>query len=210
MSKDLGARLRAARMAIYPEVNQREVAKSLEVSPSSVNLWEHGKTEPNAETLATLARMYKVSTDWLLGTSDDKGQGARVSKPQPQPLIFTVPVVPEASLRQWNLSIQTEQLQTAVLYPAGTAAGMIVSTDALTSTCPTGCYAVISKSHKVGVGSVVLASVDHISELVLRRLVRDGGDDLLIADDSRYPTYRLAGQTQIIGRVTEVTVRKSL
>lgn len=209
MSKDLGARLRAARMAIYPEVNQREVAKSLDVSPSSVNLWEHGKTEPNAETLATLARMYKVSTDWLLGTSDDKGQDARVSKPQ-APLIFTVPVVPEALLRQWNLSIQTEQLQTAVLYPAGTAAGMVVSTDALTSTCPTGCYAVISKSHKVGVGNVVVAVVDRVSELVLRRLVRDGGDDLLIADDSRYPTYRLAGQTQIIGRVTEVTVRKSL
>ena len=207
MKTILGQRLRAARLAIYPEITQRSVAKTLEVSPSSVNLWEAGKTEPSADALVTLAKMYNVSTDWLLGVADDKH---KILRPGSAPLIFSVPVVPPAALRQWHLNIPTEQLQTSVLYPAGTAAGMVVASDALTSTCPTGCYAVVSKGHTVGPGNIVLASIDKVADPVLRKFVREGGDDLLIADDSRYPTYRLADSAQIIGRVTEVTVRKFL
>ncbi len=207
MKSILGQRLRAARLAIYPEITQRSVAKQLEVSPSSVNLWEAGKTEPSAEALVTLAKMYNVTTDWLLGMADDRNKALRTGS---APLIFTVPVVPPAALRQWHLNIPTEQLQTSVLYPAGTAAGMVVASDALTSSCPTGCYAVVSKGHTVGPGNIVLASIDRVADPVLRKFVREGGDDLLIADDSRYPTYRLADSAQIIGRVTEVTVRKSL
>lgn len=207
MKSILGQRLRAARLAIYPEITQRSVAKQLEVSPSSVNLWEAGKTEPSAEALVTLAKMYNVTTDWLLGMADDRNKALRTGS---APLIFTVPVVPPADLRQWHLNIPTEQLQTSVLYPAGTAAGMVVASDALTSSCPTGCYAVVSKGHTVGPGNIVLASIDRVADPVLRKFVREGGDDLLIADDSRYPTYRLADSAQIIGRVTEVTVRKSL
>lgn len=208
MKTVLAQRLRAARVAIYPEITQRAVAKHFDVSPSTVNLWEAGKTEPSAHDLVELARMYGVTTDWLLGFA--QGDGKIITRGDTSPPIFTVPVVPASALRQWKLTIQTELLQTSSLYPAGTAAGMLVASDALTSTCPTGCYAVVSKGHTVSPGNIVLASITKVGDPVLRKFVREGGDDLLVADDGRYPTYRLSESATIIGRITEVTIRKSL
>lgn len=206
MKSLLSQRLRAARQALHPEVTQREVAKRLKVSPSAVNLWEAGKTEPSAEDLVEMARWYQVSTDWLLGLEAATKPGKLAVKPP----IFTVPVVPPSSLVRWQLNIITELLQTTVLYPAGTAAGMLVASDALTNSCPTGCYAVVSKGHTVNPGNVVLAAVDKASDPVLRKYVREGRDSLLVADDVRYPSYRMDDGVHIIGRVTEVTVRKML
>ena len=187
----LAQRLRAARQAITPEITQRDVAKHLNLSPSTVNLWEAGKTEPNASTLAELSRWYHVSCDWLLGVESGKqvAIGSKAEAP-----FHAVPVVPPSAMARWHWEAVAELLQTAVAYPPQTAAAMLVASDALTSACPTGCYAVINKA----------------SEPVLRKYVREGGDDLLVADDTRFPTYRMDEGVRIIGRVTEITVRKML
>lgn len=56
----------------------------------------------------------------------------------------------------------------------------------------------------------MLAIISKASEPVLRKYVREGGDDLLVADDTRFPTYRMDEGVRIIGRVTEITIRKML
>lgn len=56
----------------------------------------------------------------------------------------------------------------------------------------------------------MLAVISKASEPVLRKYVREGGDDLLVADDIRFPTYRMDEGVRIIGLVTEITIRKSL
>ncbi len=203
----LAQRLRAARTAITPAITQRDVAKRMNLSPSAVNLWESGKTEPGATDLAELSRWFQVSTDWLLGVDSDKLPAKRHSDAPP---IHAVPVVPPTTLVRWHWDAVTELLQTAVAYPANTAAAILVSTDALSSTCPTGCYVVVSKGHDVKAGQVVLAVLSKASEPVLRKYVREGDTELLIADDMRYPSYRLDDGVKIIGRVTEVTIRRVL
>lgn len=208
MKPILAQRLRAARAAIHPEITQRQIAKEMEVSPSAVNLWEAGKTEPSASDLAKLAGRYKVSTDWLLGV--DESTRPAVKRESNTPSVYTVPVVTPNSLVRWHWDSVLELLQTSVAYPPQTAAAMLVSTDALNSSCPTGCYAVVSKGHNAEPGQVVLAMVGKANEPVLRKYIREGGDDLLVADDTRYPTYRMEDGVKIIGRVTEVTVRKML
>lgn len=201
----LSQRLRAARQAIHPEVTQRQVAARLKLSPSAVNLWEAGKTQPKAEHLAELSRWYSVSTDWLLGVESERRLATKARPP-----LHTVPVVSPSALVKWHWDSVIELLQTAVAYPAGTAAGMLVATDALASDCPHGAYAVISKAHNCRIGQVVLASVGRASEPVLRRYIREAASELLIADDTRFPTFRLDDGVRILGRVTEVTVRKVL
>jgi transcriptional regulator with XRE-family HTH domain len=209
MKSTLAQRLRAARTAINPQITQRDVAKRMNLSPSAVNLWESGKTEPSASDLAELSRWFQVSTDWLLGV-DDATRPATRARHSETPLIYTVPVVPPTALVRWHWDTVTDILQTAVAYPANTAAAILVSSDALTSTCPTGCYAVVSKGHDVKAGQVVLAVLSKASEPMLRKYVREGGTELLIADDMRYPSYRLDDGVKIIGRVTEVTLRRVL
>jgi SOS-response transcriptional repressor LexA len=207
MKSILAQRLRAARQAIFPAITQRDVAKKLHRSPSAINLWEAGKTQPSAEDLAELSRWFEVSADWLLGV--DTAHVA-IRKGTIGPPVFTVPVVEASALLRWRWDSVMELLQTSVSYPRNTAAGLLVSSDALTSTCPTGCYAVISKAESARPGQIVLASVSRAGEPVLRKYVREGPDELLVADDTRYPSYRLRDGIKIIGRVTETTVRKKL
>lgn len=176
----------------------------MNLSPSAVNLWEKGKTEPSATDLATLSQWFDVSVDWLLGV------GAKATTKSARPPVHVVPVVAAVSLIRWNWEAVAEYLQTAVLYPSQTAAAVLVASDALSAACPAGAYAVISKAHPVTPGSVVLAHLGRASEPVIRRLVHEGRDDLLVADDTRYPSYRLDDGAKIIGRVTEVTVRRTL
>jgi transcriptional regulator with XRE-family HTH domain len=205
MKSILAQRLRAARQAIHPVVTQRDLAKKLHRSASAINLWEAGKTQPSAEDLAEISQWFEVSADWLLGVDTTTTAPRRVGVSPP---IFTVPVVPAASLLRWRWDSVMELLQTAVAYPRNTAAGLLVSSDALTSACPTGCYAVISKADTARPGQIVLAAVSRAGEPVLRKYVREGPDELLVADDTRYPSYRLNDGIRIIGRLTETTVRR--
>lgn len=188
---------------MHPPVLQREIAKRFQVTPGAVCLWERGRTEPSASVLADLARLYGVSVDWLVGLSDQR-------KAATEHPLFTVPLVSTRALAHWKLDKVLGLLQTSVSYPMGTAAAMLVSTDALTSSCPTGSYAVVSRTHKPAPGCVVLASTGKVSEPILRRYVTEGGDHLLLADDARWPTAKLASAFKVVGCVVEVTLRKRM
>ena len=207
MSNELAKRLRAARKAIHPEMTQKDVAQKFGRHASAITLWENGTNSPSPMQLLELSKMYNVSLEWLLG--EDVPQVSRHA-PSAKGVMHSVPVVPMIALLRWKWDVVAELLQTGVAYPENTAAAVVVPNDALNTTCPFGSYAVISKAHTPDHGQVVLVAMNRVAEPVLRRFVREGGDELLIADDVRYPTYRLSDGAQIIGRVTEVTIRKML
>jgi len=46
---------------------QDEAAKEIGKTKGTVSKYENGKLQPDLETLATLANLYGVSVDWLLG-----------------------------------------------------------------------------------------------------------------------------------------------
>ncbi|MFA5630303.1 MAG: helix-turn-helix domain-containing protein [Porticoccaceae bacterium] len=204
MNNILAPRLRAAREAITPKVSQREVAKRVGLTPAAVNLWETGKTEPSASNLAELARWYKVSTDWLLGVEVIKP--ARAAEAD----MLAVPLVAPIELAKWRLNNSQGRIQTMGDYPAGTAAAVMITNDALASICPAGSYAVISKAHTAEPGSVVMAVIADSKEPILRRLVSDGGIELLVADDTRFQTHNVQDGARIIGRAIEVVTHKVL
>lgn len=200
-----GQRLRSAREAVHPPVTQRQVATRLGVSFSAVNLWEQGNTFPKFEYLVELSKWFGASTDWLLGIEQSpRKQVALASGTQ---LIHSVPVVAPQSLNRWHWDVAIGAVQTELVYPERTAAAIIVSSDSLASIVMPGDFAVLSKSHQSEPGNVVLAAIGRASEPVLRRYIREGGDDLLVADDQRFPTHRLDEGTRIIARLVE-TVRR--
>lgn len=47
---------------------QREVAKEIKISHSTIANYETGRTEPDIENLGKLADFYGISLDWLVGT----------------------------------------------------------------------------------------------------------------------------------------------
>ena len=203
----LGRRLRTAREALISKVTQRDVAKKLNLSPSAIHLWEAGKTDPGSTNLREMSKLYNISTDWLLGLGDSK---SAISANQDSAPIHLVPVVQLSDMMRWRWEPAQEHLQTTLTYPAQTAAAFLVTTDALNSVCPAGCLAVVSKAHEPVPGCVVLVAVGQSQEPILRKLIREGGDDLLIADDTRYSTHRADKSSKIIGVVTEACMRKTL
>lgn len=60
----LGARIAALRR--HKGMSQEKLAQALGVSPSAVGMYEQGRREPSGAMLVTLARLFGVSTDYLL------------------------------------------------------------------------------------------------------------------------------------------------
>lgn len=50
-------------------LNQKQFANEIFISPSAVSQYETGRTMPSRETLERIAKYFDVSTDYLLGTS---------------------------------------------------------------------------------------------------------------------------------------------
>ena len=46
--------------------SQKELAGHLEISPSAVGMYEQGRREPSGQQIVQLARLFGVSTDYLL------------------------------------------------------------------------------------------------------------------------------------------------
>lgn len=76
----IGQRIAALRREAA--MSQAELAALLQVSPSAVGMYEQGRREPSADTLVSLARIFKVSTDYLLtgqpSGADDRDAMARI------------------------------------------------------------------------------------------------------------------------------------
>lgn len=53
-------------------LSQKLLASQLYVSQQSVWKWEMNESSPNPETIAKIAEIFDVSTDYLLGRTDQK------------------------------------------------------------------------------------------------------------------------------------------
>lgn len=52
------------------KITQRELANLLNLSPSTIAMYETGQRKPDFETLQKIADFFDVSTDYLLGRTD--------------------------------------------------------------------------------------------------------------------------------------------
>ncbi|SFX78080.1 Helix-turn-helix [Thermoactinomyces sp. DSM 45891] len=66
----LGERLKKARLRT--KLMQKEAAEQIGISNVTLSHYEKGDRNPDPDTLAKLANLYKVSVDWLLGRSADQ------------------------------------------------------------------------------------------------------------------------------------------
>ncbi|MCM1305711.1 MAG: helix-turn-helix domain-containing protein [Bacteroides sp.] len=52
-------------------ISQAKLAKAIGVNQSAIALWENGNRKPNSDAIIDLAAYFEVTTDYLLGVSDD-------------------------------------------------------------------------------------------------------------------------------------------
>ena len=54
------------------DLTQEELAEKLNISQKSISKYETGARKPSFETLTEMAKLFNVSTDYLLGISDSR------------------------------------------------------------------------------------------------------------------------------------------
>ena len=62
-------------------ISQAMLSAQIGVSQGSISQWEIGKTEPDIENVLKLADLYGVSTDYLLGRTDNPLSAVPVDTP---------------------------------------------------------------------------------------------------------------------------------
>ena len=67
---DIGSRIKELRAS--QKITQNEFAERLGVSKSAISSYENGSRLPSYEILIKISRIFKVSTDYLLGCIDEK------------------------------------------------------------------------------------------------------------------------------------------
>lgn len=73
----IGDRIKKERIA--KSITQKELSKLLDVSPSTIGMYEQNRRQPDSETLKKLANFFNVSTDYLLGRTDIKNPSDEIS-----------------------------------------------------------------------------------------------------------------------------------
>ncbi len=76
--KQIGSRIRKLRNA--QGWTQGELAEKLEISPSTVGMYEQGRRKPDGEMLVKLCEVFSVSTDSLLGVSEPTREATDIIK----------------------------------------------------------------------------------------------------------------------------------
>lgn len=66
----IGERLRQLRL--QSNLTQDELGKSLNLSTSTISMYENNSREPDINTLIKLSRFFGVTTDYILGISEHK------------------------------------------------------------------------------------------------------------------------------------------
>lgn len=63
------------------KISQRDLGKMLGRTRNSVSQWELGKQVPGVVDIGEMCRIFRVSSDYLLGLSDDRREPAWISDP---------------------------------------------------------------------------------------------------------------------------------
>ena len=217
----IGARLAHLRGAM----NQREFAKRIGVSQSTVARWEINKVSPDARELRRICEAFAVETTWLL---DGKGSPPKrtgksdtiTPDAESQPFV----VVPRLRARaiaddepDFELGQSTEGLVMlstddveSIGVPSSHLAIVRLESDAMAPTINAGDEVIIDRTEKTLRSGIWMFALGN--ELIAHGVqMQPDGSAVLLSDNKRYrPTPLAADQLAgiVIGRVLRVRMKK--
>jgi len=62
------------------QISQKDLAKKLNLSPSTIAMYETEKRKPDSETLERMSNYFDVSIDYLLGLTDERSSADKIKK----------------------------------------------------------------------------------------------------------------------------------
>lgn len=184
-------------------ISQKELASKLFVSQQAVGKWERNETTPNPEAILTMAKIFSVSTDALLGDST----------PPPSTGGTWVPVLGEVAagipIEAVEDIVDYEEIDSA-LAATGDFFGLRIKGSSMEPRIREGDVVIVRKQDDADTGDTVVALVNGDSATVKRLKKEADGSMWLLPNNPAYdpqhftPTEILEKPVHIIGKVVEL------
>jgi SOS-response transcriptional repressor LexA len=189
--------------------SQEAFGKPLSVTKSAVGQWEHGKTEPSAETILKIERVYGYRAQWIQTGEPPKLVEPRslvvhdTSNVSPGPPIRgMVPLISWVSAGRWrDCDVQDEPLAwIPVTFATPNVFALRVEGDSMKPDYPPGHILFVDPDRHPEPMNLVIA-LNGDGEATFKRLTREGGVWYLMPLNERYPPQKLDSLCKIIGVV---------
>ena len=109
---DIGRRISSLRNE--KKINQRDFAEILGVSNGAVGMWETNKRQPDLETIKNIASFFNVTTDYLLGKSNNKKEKENNHSFFDDMLRYTFITRIKEAMNDNNLSLEELAIKTTI------------------------------------------------------------------------------------------------
>ena len=202
---------RLAQLRNQKELSQYKLAELLGFSRGQVANYEQGTRQPDFDTLKKLAAFFNVTTDYLLGRTDDpRGTylppgawpvGPMVRVPVLGVIRAGLPILADEHIDGWELAPADEVKDGRYFYLRVTGDSMIGSR------IYEGDLVLVRQQEEVENGEIAVVNVDG-ENATLKRVYYTNGELILQPDNPKYaPIVIKSGEARICGKVVEVTFK---
>ena len=166
------------------KINQRELAKYLNVAPSTISMYENGQREPNFEVLEVLADFFNVDMNYLLGKTDkttklliDKPQGLKI------PVLGTVAAgIPISAVED---ILDYEEIPLA-WQNQGEFFALKIKGDSMEPRMESGDVVIVKQQSDANSGDTVIVLVNG-DDATCKRLEKTDNGIMLVSTNPKYP-----------------------
>lgn len=200
----IGKRLRKLRE--NKGITQKELGKAIAIGNVTLSQYESNTRTPDIDTLMKIANYFGVTTDYLLGKSDETSHGATARNPRRIPVLGSVragiPVNEDQDIIDWE-EISDKMARTGDYF------GLVVRGDSMAPALYEGDVLIVRKQPNVENGETAIVCVNGDEHTVKRVRLNPDGSMILMANNALYaPIIYTAQEVQelpvtILGKVVE-------
>ncbi|BEM76386.1 repressor [Serratia marcescens] len=191
----------------------KDIVEATRASKGTVSQWVNGGFVPSSQYITPLAKVLRVSEQWLLqgGVQKPKTPVTKVRELQKIPLLS----LPQAG--DWSTTM-TEQIESIPEWIAVSeeippyAFAVKMDNDSMISaignvTIPQGATVIVDPEEHPTAGRIVFAKLDDLQTVTIKRLSIDGPNIYLVPLNANYRAIQIQSLEQVIG-VCLITISK--
>lgn len=191
-------------------MTQAEIAQIIGVTSQAYGLYENGKRDISTENLKVLSNFYNVTTDYILGNSNERNSNVQYD---PNAKVYSVPIVGKIRAGEPILAEDNIEGYFPILpsmYNADSTQDLFcleVIGDSMNNVIEEGSYALIKKQDTAENGDIVVALVNGDNEATLKRFEQINNALVALKPDSTNKEYSVryidlsTTEFKIIGKI---------
>ncbi|MDG3374499.1 XRE family transcriptional regulator, partial [Vibrio parahaemolyticus] len=173
------------RLRKLKNISMNELAESIGVSQSTISDWENGKKMPRSGSIQKIADYFNVpKTELLIEKNESEGLSL-----YPISQLVNIPILGTITCGQPILAVENFEgyrYEAEESLPAGNLFYLKTRGNSMTPTIPEGSFVLIKEQPDVEDGEIAAVIVNGDDEATLKRVKRQNGLVMLIADNPNY------------------------